>query len=56
MRWRRRLAFAVLGVVLLAGAAATGVLWVIGTEPGTAWLVRRLLADAPTVTIARIRM
>ena len=44
-----------LGVVLLAGAAVTGVLWVIGTEAGTAWLVRRLISDAPGFSIAIIR-
>ncbi len=41
--------------MLLVGAAAAGVLWVIGTEPGTTWLVRRLLAGAPTVSIADVR-
>ena len=49
MRWPRRVALAALGVVLLVGAAAAGVLWVIGTEPGTTWLVRRLLAEVPEV-------
>ena len=56
MRRRTRALFAVLAVVLvLATGAAATVYWAIATEPGTAWLVRRLLAGAPEVSVAQIR-
>jgi autotransporter translocation and assembly factor TamB len=58
MTWRKRGALALLSLAMLAMLAtlsAATVLWVTGTASGTAWLVGRLLADAPQVTIARIR-
>jgi len=55
VRWLKRSAIALLALGLLAAAGAAAVLWVAGTESGTAWLVHRLIAGAPQVTIARIR-
>jgi translocation and assembly module TamB len=55
MKWLKRgaIGLCVLAVIAIAGLAAA--LWVAGTESGTAWLVRRLVAGAPTISIARIR-
>jgi translocation and assembly module TamB len=53
--WRKRTALALALLVALAMLGGAGALWVVGTQAGTAWLVGRLLADAPQVTIARIR-
>ena len=55
MKWLKRSAIALLALGLLAAAGAAAVLWVAGTESGTAWLVQRLIARAPQVTIARVR-
>ncbi len=55
MTWRKRSAVALVLLVALAAAGVGAVLTVVGTETGTAWLVRRLLAGAPGVTIAAIR-
>jgi translocation and assembly module TamB len=54
MRWLKRSAIGlvVLGVVALAGISAA--FWTVGTEDGTTWLMRRLLAGAPQVSIAGI--
>lgn len=54
MKWLKRSVLALLGLALLAGAAVGGGAWVIGTEHGTTWLVQRLIAGAPPVSIARI--
>jgi translocation and assembly module TamB len=55
MRRRTRGLLAALALVLVLGAAGvTAVFWAVGTEAGTSWLVRRLLAGAP-VSVARIR-
>ena len=54
MRWLKRGAIALVVLVLLAAAGAGAVFWVASTESGTAWLVHRLVARAPQVTIARI--
>jgi translocation and assembly module TamB len=55
MKWLKRsaLALAVLVFVALAGVGA--VFWAVGTESGTTWLVRRLVAAAPPLSIERIR-
>ena len=55
MRWVKRgaILLSVLGVVALAGVAAT--YWAVGSENGTTWLVGRLLAGAPQVSIEGIR-
>ena len=55
MTWRKRTALALALLIALVILGGAGALWVAGTEAGTAWLVGRLLADAPQVTIARIR-
>lgn len=55
MTWRKRTALALALLIALVILGGAGALWVAGTEAGTAWLVARLLADAPQVTIARIR-
>ena len=57
MRWLKRSAIAsrVLAVVALAGAAATACSGSSARESGTAWLVRRLVAAAPQITIERVR-
>src|SRR6185503_6652187 len=55
MKWLKRSAIglSILGVLVLGGGAA--VLWAVGTENGTTWLVRRLLAGAPQLSIEDIR-
>jgi translocation and assembly module TamB len=55
MKWLRRSAIALGALVFLALAGVAAVLWVAGTEGGTAWVVRRLLAGAPTISIERVR-
>ncbi len=55
MRWLKRSA---LGLVLLAALALATVgaaFWTVGTEAGTQWLVHRLLAGAPQLSIAAVR-
>jgi translocation and assembly module TamB len=42
-------------VVLATVGGGAAVLWVAGTQSGTAWVVNRLLAGAPQVTIAGMR-
>lgn len=54
MRWLKRGALVLCVLVLLALAAVGAGFWAVNTEPGTAWLMRRLLADAPQVTVERI--
>jgi translocation and assembly module TamB len=54
MRWLRRSAIALSAVVFVALAGVAAVLWVAATDSGTAWLVSRLLAGAPTVSIDRV--
>jgi translocation and assembly module TamB len=41
-------------VVFVALAGVAAVLWVAATDSGTAWLARRLLAGAPSVSIDRV--
>ena len=48
-------AIALGGLALGAFAAAAAGAWVAGTETGSAWLVRRLLAGAPQISIERSR-
>ncbi|HSC16297.1 MAG TPA: hypothetical protein VLI71_14330, partial [Gammaproteobacteria bacterium] len=55
MTWLRRGAILLSAVVVLALAGVAGVLWVAGTDGGTAWLMRRLLAGAPSISIERVR-
>jgi translocation and assembly module TamB len=55
MRWLKRGAAAACALALLALAAAGAGLWAVNTERGTAWLVRRLLAAAPQVSVERVR-
>jgi translocation and assembly module TamB len=54
VKWLKRSALTLLAVVVLALAGVGAVLYAVGTDAGTAWLVRRLLVDAP-VSVARIR-
>ncbi|HEX7236756.1 MAG TPA: translocation/assembly module TamB domain-containing protein [Gammaproteobacteria bacterium] len=55
MKWLKRggIALCALAVVALIGAGAA--LYVASTESGTAWLVHRLVARAPSVSIERVR-
>ena len=55
MRWLKRGAWALVVLALLACAGAATLLSVVGSERGTAWLIGRLLAGAPQVTVARVR-
>ena len=54
MRWLKRgaIGLCVLAVVVLAGVGAA--YWAVGTESGTTWLVGRLLARAPQISIDRV--
>ena len=55
MKWLRRSVLSLLGLVVLAGAAAGAVLWLIASEAGTAWLAARLLArTGPALTVGRV--
>ena len=55
MKWLRRGAILLSAVVVVALAGVAAVLWVAGTDGGTAWLMRRLLAGAPSISIERVR-
>jgi translocation and assembly module TamB len=55
VKWLKRGALALLGLALLAVAAGAAVLFVVGSQPGTAWLVQRLVAGTPQLSIERIR-
>jgi len=54
MKWLKRSAFGLFALVLVALAGISAAYWVIGTEGGTAWLVQRILARAPQVSIERV--
>jgi len=55
MRWLKRSALVLLALSLLALAGSAVVLWAIGTESGASWLVQRLDAAAPPLSIGRVR-
>ena len=55
MRWLKRGAWALLALAILAFAGAAAVLVVAGTDGGTAWLLQRLVAGAPQLTISGSR-
>src|SRR5918993_1770889 len=55
MKWLKRGAWTLLALALLAVAGAAAVGWLTGTEGGTAWLVRQVVARAPQLDIARSR-
>jgi translocation and assembly module TamB len=55
MRWVKRALIVTLALAVLAALGAGSLLWVIGSESGTRWLVARLLAATPELTIARQR-
>jgi translocation and assembly module TamB len=55
MKWLKRGAFVLLGLGLVALAGAAAVFWAIGTESGANWLVQRLVAAAPPLSIERVR-
>jgi translocation and assembly module TamB len=54
MKWLKRSAIAVSALAFIALAGVAAVLYVASTDGGTAWLVSRLLAGAPTVSVERI--
>lgn len=54
-KWLKRAALVVAALALLAVAAAGAGLWAVRTEGGTAWLMGRLLAAAPQVSVERVR-
>jgi translocation and assembly module TamB len=55
MTWRKRGALALGVLIALAVLGSGAVLAVVGTEPGTSWLIGRLFASTPQITFARIR-
>jgi translocation and assembly module TamB len=55
MKWLKRSALVVLAVSLVALAGSAAVLWAIGTESGASWLVQRLDAAVPPLSIERVR-
>jgi translocation and assembly module TamB len=55
MRWLKRGALVLLALSLLTAAGVGAVFWAIGTESGANWLVQRLVAIAPPLTIERVR-
>jgi translocation and assembly module TamB len=55
MRWRKGGAIGLCVLLGLALAGLAAALWAAGTESGTTWLVRRLVAAAPQISIERVR-
>jgi translocation and assembly module TamB len=55
MKWLKRALIVTLTLAVLAALGGASLLWVIGSESGTRWLVARLLAATPGLTIARQR-
>jgi translocation and assembly module TamB len=55
MKWLKRSALVLLALGLVAGAGVAAVFWAIGTENGANWLVQRLEAAAPPLSIERVR-
>jgi translocation and assembly module TamB len=51
----RRVTVVLACIGALAVAALGAVLWAVGTESGTAWLARRVLARAPGVSVTAVR-
>ena len=55
MKWLKRSALALFALVLIALAGVGAVFWAVGTESGTVWLMGRLVAAAPQISIERVR-
>ncbi|HVJ30344.1 MAG TPA: hypothetical protein VNA66_08580, partial [Gammaproteobacteria bacterium] len=55
MRWLKRGALALFALVFVALAGVGAVFWAVGTESGTVWLIGRLVAAAPQISIERVR-
>ena len=55
MRWLKRSAIGLCVLLGLALAGLAAVYWAIATDGGTTWLVGRLLAGAPQISIERIQ-
>jgi len=55
MKWLKRSALALAVLVFIALAGVGAVFWAVGTDSGTTWLVRRLVAAAPQLSIDSIR-
>jgi translocation and assembly module TamB len=55
MRWLKRGAIGLGVLTLLVLAAAAAGFWAVGTEAGATWLVQRLVATAPQISIDRVR-
>jgi translocation and assembly module TamB len=55
VRWLKRSALVLLALSLVAFAGVAAVFWAIGTESGTNWLVQRLVAAVPPLSIESVR-
>jgi len=55
VRWLKRSALALVVLIFIGLAGVAAVFWAVGTESGTTWLVRRLVAAAPQLSIESIR-
>ena len=53
MKWLKRALIMTLTLTVIVALAAASLLFVVGSESGSRWLVARLLADTPELTIAR---
>jgi len=53
MKWLKRALIVTLTLAVLAALGGASLLWLVGSERGTRWLVARLLAATPELTIAR---
>jgi autotransporter translocation and assembly factor TamB len=55
MRWVKHGAIALCALTILALAGVGTLYWAVGTESGATWLITRLVAAAPPISIARAR-
>jgi translocation and assembly module TamB len=53
MKWLKRALIVTLTLAVVAALGGASLLWLVGSERGTRWLVARLLAATPELTIAR---
>ncbi len=55
MRWLKRGAIGLGALAIVAVAVLAAAFWAVGMESGTNWLVRRLVATSPQISIERVR-
>ncbi len=55
MKWLKRSAIALGALAAVAFTIVAAVYWALGTQSGASWLVQRLVAAAPPISIAGVR-